>query len=57
MDRKSTDRRLNPLLPLLLLGGLVFSMPLQLAAQVPIDDNGEPCYRRAVALNHPVLAK
>ena len=42
MDRKSTDRRLNPLLPLLLLGGLVFSMPLQLAAQVPIDDNGEP---------------
>jgi hypothetical protein len=42
MDRKSTDRRLNPLLPLLFLGALAFSMPLQLAAQVPIDDNGEP---------------
>jgi hypothetical protein len=42
MDRKSTDRRLNPWLPLLLLGGLALTLPLQLAAQVPVDENGSP---------------
>jgi hypothetical protein len=42
MDRKSTDNRLNSLLPLLLLGGLVLAAPLKLAAQVPVDENGEP---------------
>ena len=42
MDRKSTDNRLNPLLPLLLLGGLALILPLTLVAQVPVDENGEP---------------
>ena len=42
MDRKSTDDRLNPLLPLLLAGALVLSAPLELAAQVPVDEYGEP---------------
>jgi hypothetical protein len=42
MDRKSTDRRLNPLLPLLLVGGLAFALPMELVAQVPVDEYGEP---------------
>jgi len=38
MDRKPNASRLA----LLLLLGLAFSMPLELAAQVPVDENGQP---------------
>lgn len=42
MDRISVHSRLN-LLPLLLLfGGLALSTPLELVAQVPLDENGVP---------------
>ena len=42
MDRISVHSRLN-LLPLLLLfGGLAFSAPLELVAQVPRDEHGVP---------------
>ncbi len=39
MDRKSMASRLSLLL---LLTGLAISVPLRLAAQVPVDENGEP---------------
>ena len=42
MDRKSMASQLSFLLFPVLLGGLVLSAPLELAAQVPVDENGEP---------------
>jgi hypothetical protein len=42
MDRKPMTSRLSLLLLPLLLGGLALSTPLKLAAQVPVDENGEP---------------
>ena len=42
MDRKPMASKLSLLLLPLLLGGLTLSAPLKLAAQVPVDENGEP---------------
>jgi len=42
MDRKPMASQLSLLLLPLLLGGLALSTPLRLAAQVPVDENGEP---------------
>ncbi len=42
MDRKPMANQLSLLLLPLLLGGLALSTPLRLAAQVPVDDNGDP---------------
>ena len=42
MDRKPMASKLSLLLLPLLLGGLALSTPLRLAAQVPVDENGEP---------------